>query len=1019
MPAPRPARLRNDRLTLSIDRHYGRATALREAGRRRDLLAFDPARAASDLRFGFGGLTLRADREVRKLAADGPMATVCARDEQYEVEKRYGLVDDLPCVSLQTHLRNHGAQVLDSVPGPFLSLRGVRANDKRFFVHPNGDGAPVDLAPVCKATSGYTSRPSDQQWLGVFDARTRRMVLLVREAGPGGFQHVAFPAHVTVDSRSAPVGPGQECTLRRELWALGPEDLDAVAQSRLLGRAQARALVRALTWLFAPEQERTLERLSKRERFRERGGRADCTLSFVRLRAGKRETLAADARGRLHVPAGSLGAWRLAVRLGAPVAEGGAILLRRRSLTRFAQATQTRSPREEDYLAVRGPAGARLAVTRENVPYTWVQGSGVKTTSPGYLLTVEQGRLRKGDKLQVTVGAPRPGRTTMMCNQVLLAEDRRDRTNQRLDVYVDPEGDKTFLRAARFLPLTIPAEPHRLVVAADSTPRGRRARVVAKVEDLYGNLCADFAGEAVVRGPVDEPGATFPIRGGCGSCAVRLRKGADTATVCVDVPEAGLAGESNPMDTKLLQGRRAYWGEMHGHTSLSHDGKGGIDAAVRFGRDAARLDFCAITDHTRSRERGQRMPERMNRYFRGAWWTAHRRAARRYAEPGVYVPVLAQEIHPGDGGDHDVYHPSYGSPVVIPESGHIGAADPAYNKLYRFLRKHRILIIPHVGGGEKDWRWHDPQVERCAEVASIHGRFESFVQGGLQRGYRLGMVYGSDNHGGTPGHSGYLVEGSAGDTIRPTKLRMPRMNSPMWTNGTTAVLARSLTLEDVLDALWQRRCYAVVGRARPLVDFRVNGRRMGDSLRTRERPHVDLTVRASVPVRSVHIIRNQYEAHRARGRGNRATVAFEDKGVEAGTNYYYARVVLAGDQVAWTSPVWVTYSGRATPRSERPWNAEEVPSLDAVREDPAALEHKQTFLDRLRMLAGDRFHTFKAVRVGDDGWGPHALFFGLDRARADAHVRCRYFYAFERPLIQTGSTWTPFDSYPGDKWLVK
>ena len=39
-----------------------------------------------------------------------------------------------------------------------------------------------------------------------------------------------------------------------------------------------------------------------------------------------------------------------------------------------------------------------------------------------------------------------------------------------------------------------------------------------------------------------------------------------------------------------------YWGDMHGHTSIS-DGKGSLDDYFTYARDAADLDFVVVTDH--------------------------------------------------------------------------------------------------------------------------------------------------------------------------------------------------------------------------------------------------------------------------------------------------------------------------------------------------------------------------------------------------------------------------------------
>jgi len=326
-----------------------------------------------------------------------------------------------------------------------------------------------------------------------------------------------------------------------------------------------------------------------------------------------------------------------------------------------------------------------------------------------------------------------------------------------------------------------------------------------------------------------------------------------------------------------------------------------------------------------------------------------------------------------------------------------------------------------VGGGPKDWQYHDPKVEPLVEVASGHGNFESFAQAGLQRGYRLGMVYGSDFHCGKPGHSGYVSAGGTDFGVTGPKMLMPRINGCGWCNGTTGILATKLDLSSTLDALWKRRCYACTGRVRPLVNFEINGRVMGASLPADGPLSITGRVAAGKPIRSVHLIRNRSELKQFRCGKPVFEFDLEDSCPVPGMNYYYLRAVFADDEVLWTSPIWVRYAGQQAKRPRRlpPWNREEIRSLDSVKEGADALEHKEEFVRRIRHFAGNRFHGFKAMRVVDDSYGPHALYFGLDRERNNSHVRFLFFFEYERPLIRVGDTWSVFDSRRKPEWGMK
>jgi hypothetical protein len=89
----------------------------------------------------------------------------------------------------------------------------------------------------------------------------------------------------------------------------------------------------------------------------------------------------------------------------------------------------------------------------------------------------------------------------------------------------------------------------------------------------------------------------------------------------------------------------------------------------------------------------------------------------------------------------------------------------------------------------------------------------------IGRKFRPGFVATSDSRLTTPGNP-----------------RAPRHGDHLYPGGLTAVLAKELTREAVLDALRARRCYATTG-PRFLLEFTVDGAPMGSDLRVK-RGHV-------------------------------------------------------------------------------------------------------------------------------------------------------------------------------------
>ena len=60
----------------------------------------------------------------------------------------------------------------------------------------------------------------------------------------------------------------------------------------------------------------------------------------------------------------------------------------------------------------------------------------------------------------------------------------------------------------------------------------------------------------------------------------------------------------------------------------------------------------------------------------------------------------------------------------------------------------------------------------------------------------------------------------------------------------------------------------------------------------------------STPI--VEWIKNNTFLHTRQPMKNDVEFTFQDSGVEDGEHYYYVRVQQTDDQMAWSSPIWVT-----------------------------------------------------------------------------------------------------------------
>ena len=176
-----------------------------------------------------------------------------------------------------------------------------------------------------------------------------------------------------------------------------------------------------------------------------------------------------------------------------------------------------------------------------------------------------------------------------------------------------------------------------------------------------------------------------------------------------------------------------------------------------------------------------------------------------------------------------------------------------------------------------------------ADYACCEG---GFWQDALRRGAKMGVIGGSDDHGGTNGRYD------------------PSLSYPECYPGVTGVWATENTPAAIFEALSAKRTYAYM-RGKPdgamggrmTIDFRINGHYMGETI---TRPETsDLTVfyrvEADVPVKRVTLVKNcrNYVSLR-----NASEVILDYK-QETDCDSFYLRVELTDGRFGWTSPVWV------------------------------------------------------------------------------------------------------------------
>ena len=220
--------------------------------------------------------------------------------------------------------------------------------------------------------------------------------------------------------------------------------------------------------------------------------------------------------------------------------------------------------------------------------------------------------------------------------------------------------------------------------------------------------------------------------------------------------------------------------------------------------------------------------------------------------------------------------------------------------LYEELRKSGGLAIPHTSGSNgmgTDWRDNNRELEPLVEIyqgdrhnyetknapRGVRDGEESKAIGGFQeagtvwnawkKGYRLGVIASSD-HFST--HISYAM------VYTPKQER-----------------------DAIFESIRKRRAYGATDNI--VLEFWLGTHFMGDDFSAPRPEKLRVKVSGTAPVEAIHIIRDGVYLHKAQPRTRDASLEFLDTAAGPGEHWYYVRIEQSNGELAWSSPIWVTY----------------------------------------------------------------------------------------------------------------
>ncbi|HUG82726.1 MAG TPA: hypothetical protein VML01_13735 [Bryobacterales bacterium] len=369
----------------------------------------------------------------------------------------------------------------------------------------------------------------------------------------------------------------------------------------------------------------------------------------------------------------------------------------------------------------------------------------------------------------------------------------------------------------------------------------------------------------------------------------------DRALTFVDFkPSTDKSAKIHPNETAAVARLRSYRaevggktyrpvrGDMHRHTDISWDGNrdGSLFDAYRYALDAAGHDFLGVADHQAGEE------------VEYGWWMIQK-AVDLFTIPGTFTPLYGYERSRGyPSGHRNAMFAQRGVPVLkMLDEERERNSEVGVEHFYEDLRKNRGIVMSHTSatGAGTDWRDNDPDVETLVEIYQ-----------GYRRNYEHEGAPRSTDRGSRP--AGFVWKAWE----KGLKLGLQASSDHVSTHTSHGMIwVEDLNRENIIEAIRARRAYAATDNI--LVDFRVNGRLMGDAFESSERPRLEASIVGTGPVRKVEVIKNNTYIHTHKGGGPEVSFTFVDNDVREGESYYYIRVEQENGELAWASPVWVTY----------------------------------------------------------------------------------------------------------------
>ena len=360
--------------------------------------------------------------------------------------------------------------------------------------------------------------------------------------------------------------------------------------------------------------------------------------------------------------------------------------------------------------------------------------------------------------------------------------------------------------------------------------------------------------------------------------------------------------------------KHLFWGLLHGESDR-FDSTENIENCLRHIRDDKALNFFGVSPFENQEETSNEI------------WKSISQNIAEFNEDERFITFLGFQWtgeNKSEGSRLIVYNKD-NKPLLRKKD----LKSNSLKKIYKTYTPKELIAIPIftlAKGVEYNFDNFDPEYERVVEIYNAWGSSEMTKKEGNQRPILSKTGFQESTEGSIQKalqrncRFGF-VAGGLDD--RGVFSELFESDQEQYSPGLTAIVAPIHSKEAMMEALYQRSCYATTGE-RMIVGLYLAGIPMGKEVSTADKPgltinrHISGYVAGTTKLKSVEIIRNGKCIHEYKPDNyflnftyddltplEKATIPTTDK--KPPFAYYYIRVIQEDGHIAWSSPIWVDY----------------------------------------------------------------------------------------------------------------